>query len=589
MNPISNSRKPTLKISLLRQIARIELKLGKKKIRSKLKNDYELWCSLYPEQIGEACNIPINRDNSIQFSIAIIIDGASIDKCYASTQSLLRQSHANWQLILVHRESEQTSLYDTFIEQLKSKANIISIKATDTSSDADLKNLTLEYSTGAWITFIKAGDTLSTYALSQIERAAKTSNVRLIYTDEDSIEDGQPMRPHFKPDWNRSYFYSTNYIGKSCYYHIEHCRKIDGFNSTLLDAHEFDFRLRFLENLESEHILHLPLILLHNAHFSLKVSQNFSNALNNHFRRTNNASASTYEDGAIKLNPNLPTTLPKVTLIIPTKNGYSLLKQCLDSIFCKTSYPNYDIIIVDNGSDESETLEYLEQIQRNRAVTVIRDPRPFNFSQLNNTAVHLTASDLVGLINNDIEVIEPNWLSEMVALAMRPDAGAIGAKLLYSNNRVQHAGIVLGIGGIAGHPNKNIQREDGGYFNTAATLLECSAVTAACLIIRRSTYLEVSGLNEDQLKVAYNDVDFCLKIRERGYTNLFTPHALLYHHESATRGLEITPEKRTRLEQEASYMKATWGKLLENDPNYNPNLTLRYEDYSLSWPPRQRG
>jgi GT2 family glycosyltransferase len=284
----------------------------------------------------------------------------------------------------------------------------------------------------------------------------------------------------------------------------------------------------------------------------------------------------------------LPDILPLVSLIIPTRNGLQLLQQCIESIVQKTTYPNYEILIIDNGSDELEILEYFKVLVTDSRIRVIRDHSPFNYSALNNAAVKLARGELIGLINNDIEVISPDWLSEMVSHALRPEVGAVGAKLLYLNSTVQNAGDILGvgIGHIAGHAHKDLPRDEHGYFGRANLIQSFSAVTAACLVIRKSTYESLGGLNEVDLQIVYNDVDFCIRLRNAGYRNIWTPYAELYHHESATRGYEDTPEKKARFKREIAYMQSQWGDALQNDPAYSPNLTIHKGDFSLAWPPR---
>ena len=219
---------------------------------------------------------------------------------------------------------------------------------------------------------------------------------------------------------------------------------------------------------------------------------------------------------------------------------------------------------------------------------MIRDDSEFNYSKLNNLAVAAARGDVVGLINNDIEVITPNWLSEMVSIACQPGVGAVGARLWYPDRTLQHGGVVLGIGGVAGHAHKRLPNDRGGYFERAALIQSFSVVTAACLIVQKKHYLAVNGLNEAELKVAFNDVDFCLRLREAGLRNVWTPYAELFHHESATRGEDTNPEKQQRFAGEVRYMMERWGDALTHDPAYNPNLTLVHEDFSLAWPPRDR-
>lgn len=241
---------------------------------------------------------------------------------------------------------------------------------------------------------------------------------------------------------------------------------------------------------------------------------------------------------------------------------------------------------MDNGSDDTDALAYFDTLKRNPNFTVLRDDRPFNYSQLNNLAARYANGDILGLINNDIEVISPEWLGEMVSHCLRPGVGAVGAKLLYPDGRLQHGGVILGVGGVANHAHLFIDKNSPGYFARANLIQQFSAVTAACLLVKKSIYQEAGGLDETNLAVAFNDVDFCIRLGKLGYRNIWTPHALLYHHESATRGEDIAPEKRARFVSEVNYMMQTWGQEFVSDPAYNPNLNLQFPNFSLSTEPR---
>jgi GT2 family glycosyltransferase len=273
-------------------------------------------------------------------------------------------------------------------------------------------------------------------------------------------------------------------------------------------------------------------------------------------------------------------------LIIPTRDRLEILQPCIESIRNKSTYPNYEIIIVDNGSTDPEILSWFTRGQRAGELRVFRVDGEFNFSLLNNRAVHEATGSIVGLVNNDIEVVSPDWLEEMVSYASRPDIGAVGAKLLYADGTIQHAGVTLGIGSIAGHLYKHCPNLENTKFGHLAVPREYSAVTAACLLVDRNKYLEVGGLNEQDLRVAFNDIDFCLKLRRQGYRNVHTPFATLYHHESKSRGKEDSPEKVRRFQGEIQYMLDHWGNELLHDPYYSPNLSLDDETSQAAWPPR---
>jgi GT2 family glycosyltransferase len=310
-------------------------------------------------------------------------------------------------------------------------------------------------------------------------------------------------------------------------------------------------------------------------------------ALNDHFERTRTlAKAEVLDFGMYRARFAIPNPAPLVSLIIPTRNGLNLIKQCIESILAKTTYKNYEILVVDNNSDDPATLAYFATLKKNNKIQVVRDERPFNYSALNNAAADLALGEYIGLINNDIDVISPEWLDEMMGLAIQPGVGAVGARLWYPNDTLQHGGCITGVGGVAGHAHKHLPRGHFGYFARGQLIQTLSVVTAACLVVKKSIYQEVGGLDEINFKIAFNDVDFCLRVREAGYRNVWTPYAELYHHESATRGYEDTPEKQMRFRDEVLYMQKCWGSLLMNDPAYSPNLTLDHEDFSYAWPPR---
>ncbi|RYE70711.1 MAG: glycosyltransferase, partial [Oxalobacteraceae bacterium] len=277
----------------------------------------------------------------------------------------------------------------------------------------------------------------------------------------------------------------------------------------------------------------------------------------------------------------VPEHAPLVTLIIPTRDYADLLRACIESIFEHTDYPHFEIVVVDNGSVQPATLTYFESLRSRENVRILEAPGPFNFSRLNNLAVEKAKGSVVALVNNDIIVTERGWLRETVSHAIRPEIGAVGAKLLYETGHIQHAGIACGIGLVAAHPHKFRGADDPGYMGRIAATQSLSAVTAACLVVDKVKYLQVGGMDEDNLKVAFNDVDLCLKLDAAGYRNIYTPHATLIHLESISRGLDTSSEKSDRYQAEANFMQAKWGEKVRRDRFYNVNLTLEREDFSL--------
>ncbi|MDO8772775.1 MAG: glycosyltransferase family 2 protein, partial [Burkholderiaceae bacterium] len=308
-------------------------------------------------------------------------------------------------------------------------------------------------------------------------------------------------------------------------------------------------------------------------------------ALHAHFARRGMAARAEQAEQGLRIRYALPAQPPLVSLIIPTKNNTALLRQCIDSILAKTSYPNYEMLVVDNGSEVPETLDYLKSLAREPKIRVMRDNCVFNYSALNNAAVQQAAGEIIGLVNDDIEVKTADWLNEMVSHALRPGVGAVGARLWYPDQTVQHAGMVL-VGGIARHVHKHLPLGEVGFCGRAVLTQSFTAVTGACLVVQKELFERLGGLNELELAVGFNDLDFCLRLREAGYRNVWTPYAELVHHESATRGQDDSPEKQRRAEKELRYMRKRWGDRLLRDPAYNPNLTDGHDDFSLAWPPR---
>lgn len=516
-------------------------------------------------------------------------------------ESVKRQVYTNWELCIADDASTDTAVRPLLELLAATDGRIKLIFRTGNGHISAASNSALTLAEGKWIALLDHDDVLAADALFWVVDAInKHPDCRLIYSDEDKIDEaGACSDPYFKCDWNQDLFYSQNMFSHLGVYHAALVREVGGFRLGLEGSQDYDLALRCLEKIKPDQIHHIPRVLYHwrmhadsTAHAADAKPYAMiagARALNDHFERQSiNAKAESVGYG-YRVRYALPAVLPLVSLIIPTKNQLKLLRQCVESIFDKTTYTNYELIIVDNGSDDRATLRYLDTLAATPRVRVMRDAQPFNYSALNNAAVKLARGEVVGLINNDVEVITPDWLGEMVSHALRPEVGAVGARLWYADDTLQHAGVVLGIHGVAGHVHRFLPRGNVGYCGRASLIQSFSAVTGACLLVRKSIYEAVGGLNEAELQVACNDIDFCLRVREAGYRNIYTPYAELYHHESASRGFDDTSEKQARSAKEVAYMKQRWGDLLLNDPAYSPNLSLDAEDFSLAWPPRLPG
>jgi len=566
-------------------------------------NDYSEWLHNYgslnqlePAQVNALLKGPKQLP---QISVVMPVYNPNLTWLREAVQSVRDQVYPNWQLCIADDKSTNPKVREELLKYSALDKRILVTFREANGHISAASNSALELATGEWIALMDQDDVLAPEALYHIfEALERNPTAKLIYSDEDKIDEvGKRFSPYFKSDWNPDLFLSHNMICHLGVYRADMVKQLGGFREGREGSQDYDLALRFIELLKPDQIIHVPRVLYHwrshadstaqsgdNKGYALRVGQQ---VLNEHFQRMGiDATAELLDFGMYRARYKLPDPLPLVSLIIPTRNGLKLLRQCIDSIVEKTEYPNYEIIIIDNNSDDEDTLKYLDAVSDKDRIRVIRDTRPFNYSALNNGAVLEAKGEFVGLINNDIEVISANWLGEMISIASQPGVGAVGARLWYPDDTLQHGGVILGIGGVAGHSHKGLSRGAPGYFGRAQLIQTLSAVTAACLIIRKDIFQEVGGLDEENLKVAFNDVDFCIRVREAGYRNVWTPYAELYHHESASRGEEDTPEKQLRFTSEVNFIQQRWGKVLQEDPAYSPNLTVEREDFSLGWPPR---
>ncbi|MBC7458997.1 MAG: glycosyltransferase family 2 protein [Bdellovibrionaceae bacterium] len=513
-------------------------------------------------------------------------------------ESVRNQIYPHWELCIADDASTAAGVKKILSSYAGDKR--IKIHYRDKNGHiSQASNSALSLATGEWLALLDHDDMISENALLIVAQyIRKNPGAQMIYSDEDKIDtNGLRHGPYFKSEWNRDLFYSHNMFSHLGCYKLDLVKKVGGFRQGFEGAQDYDLALRCIEQISEDQIIHIPKILYH-WRVHAKSTASYANAkpyaelagekaLNEHFmRRSVDAQVKAVSYG-YRVQYALPENLPLVSIIIPTRNAVDLIRQCIDSIVAKTKYTHFEIIVVDNGSDDPTTIDYLKHLENSTRFKVISCPGDFNYSLLNNLAVAQCRGEYIALINNDIEIISENWLGEMVSIARQIGVGAVGAKLLYPDKSLQHGGVILGLGGVAGHSHKHLGYGQPSYFSRANLIQTFSAVTGACLVVSKINYIAVGGLDEKNLKVAFNDVDFCLRLRELGLRNVWTPYAELFHHESATRGSdEIDPAKQARFAAESSYMYQRWGKLLTSDPAYNPNLTLEKEDFSLAFPPR---
>ncbi|MFD0739047.1 glycosyltransferase family 2 protein [Lysobacter koreensis] len=512
--------------------------------------------------------------------------------------SVLAQAYPHWELCIADDASPAPHVRRVLQEYMRRDARIRVVFRDANGHIAAASNSALEIASGEYVALLDHDDELPPHALLEVAQAIQANpDWKLIYSDEDKIDEkGRRFDPYFKPDWNYELFLSQNCVCHFGVYQAGLVAQVGGFRVGLEGSQDWDLALRCVERLRPEEIGHIPKILYHwraiAGSTALGVAQKDYacdagwRAVSEHLQRAGvEARVEMADGGYMKVRRKLQAPAPRVSLLIPTRDKVELLRMCIQSILEKTDYPDYEILIVDNQSEERATLDYFAELASQPRVKVLRYNAPFNYSAINNFAAAAATGSIIGLVNNDIEVISPDWMTEMASQVARPEIGAVGAMLLYPDDTIQHAGVILGIGGIAGHAYAGLPAETLGACGRAQLAQEMSAVTAACLFVRKEVFDEVAGLDE-KLSVAFNDIDFCLRVRARGYRNLWTPYVRLYHHESASRGYEDTPAKIARFQGEMDFMRSRWGESLLRDPAYNPNLSLDTCHFDLAFPPR---
>ena len=462
----------------------------------------------------------------------------------------------------------------------------------------------LAAASGEFVGFLFPGDGLSEDALYQIAAGiAAHGNVDLFYTDEDSIDSsGLRQDPRFKPGWDRDLLLASNYVGQFAIFRDSLLKEIGGVQESAEDITCWHLLLRAASAVTDDRVQHLPLVCYHrrkeSAGFSPQsiVPESSIRILSEYLQACGETPADFMPAAPgtnyIRVVRPVPEPQPLVSVIIPTRDQADLLKQCVEGVLSRTDYSRLELLIVDNDSQDPDTLAFFETIaEEDRRVRILKYPGKFNYSAINNAAVREAQGDVLLLLNNDTEVISSHWLKEMVAHAVRPEVGAVGAKLLYPDGRLQHGGVVLGPEGAVIHIQRLADRFANGYLNQLSAPRTLSAVTGACMAIRREVYDEVGGLDEINLPVAFNDIDLCLRLGDLGYRIIWTPFAELIHHESASRPDWAIGHELEQGAREQQYFRATWGKLVDtNDPFHNPNLRFGWNESSIpAFPPRRAG
>ncbi len=569
-------------------------------------NAYENWIAKYDRLLPadraaiarHLGQLPIHPD----FLLFMPAHDASLARIRATIATLENQLYPHWRLVIAARGAlpgpqqrglERAAAADTRLRLITTEA-----ERYDGAGDfPEPRTAPL----ARWVVPIMAGDLLPPQALHELATEINAHpEAELLYADEDQIDaEGRRSAPYFKPDFDPDLLLAQDYLTGLSAYRSDLVARIGGLpaDGAAPPWHEAALALAFAAG--AARIRHIPSVLCHRRRDEAPDERETAEtaaldraAVARHLERCGIAAEAVPIAGENRhrIAWPLPATAPLVSVIIPTRDRAELLERCLDGVLTRTDYPAIEVIIADNDSREPATAALYARLAHDRRVRVLPMPGPFNYSRLNNRAVAAARGEILLLLNNDIDVIAPGWLREMVSNALRPEIGAVGAKLLYADDTIQHAGVILGMGwpeGVAGHYYCYETRDAPGAFDLLRLTRSTSAVTAACLAVRKSVFLEVGGFDEEHLTVAFNDVDLCLRIQALGQRNLWTPFAELYHLESASRGKDLGGERARRYYAEIAYMRARWGETLDHDPYWNPNLSLSSGARNLAPFPRR--
>ncbi len=534
-------------------------------------------------------------DRNIKFSIIVPLYNTPVKFLNEMIGSVQAQTYENWELCLADGSDSKHSDVEAAVRKLSEKDSRIKYKRLEKNLGiSGNTNACLDMAEGDFIGLFDHDDLLHPAALFEVMKAICEKNADYVYTDEMIFKSPRIkniVHLHYKSDYGPDTLRGINYICHFSVFSRELLEKTDRFRPEYDGSQDHDLMLR-LTSL-AKNVVHIPKILYFWRSHPASVASDIGaktyaieagrNAVRDHI-------ASLGMKAEVTSTAVCPTayrikyeiqSYDKVSIIIPNKNHLDDLTCCINSILSRSTYPNYEIVIVDNGSDDEELFRYYDELKKDERFVICYLDIPFNYSTLNNFAARWASGKYYILLNNDIEIITPEWIEEMLMYVQRDDVGICGAKLYYPDNTIQHAGVIIGIGGVAGHCFGSMPRNSGGYMDRLVYSQELSAVTAACLMIKASVFKEVGGLDEENFRIAFNDVDLCLKVRQAGYLVVWTPYAEAYHYESKSRGYEDTPEKQMRFKGEIERFQAKWKDILQTgDPYYNPNLTLERGDFT---------
>ena len=621
-NPVWKASKPARKCMhfVIRQTRRIKNCGSIRGVASKI--EYKKHEKLAMQQFGTKSFPDEERrreeentvfDNSVKISILVPLYNTPEQFLKEMIDSVLNQTYSNWELCLADGSDDAHDYVETIVKsyQVKDKKNaeekginnarILYKKLEKNEGISGNTNQCLSLATGEYIGLFDHDDILHPSALYEYLKVINEQDADYIYCDETTFKSGdinKMLTMHFKPDYAIDNLRANNYI---CHFSVFKKTLLEGdelFRTAFDGSQDHDMILRLTD--KAQNIVHVPRLLYYWRCHEASVASNIEakpyainaakEAVADHLRRHGydhfKITSTRAFETIFKIRYEIVGT-PKISIIIPNKDHVEDLRRCIGSILEKSTYDNYEIIVVENNSKEDETFAYYRQIGENDKITVVTyrpaEGETFNYSKVNNFGVSMSTGEYVLLLNNDTEVITVNWLEELLMYAQRNDVACVGAKLYYPNKTIQHAGVVIGLGAhrTAGHSHYMQHRDNLGYMGRLCYTQDVSAVTGACLLVKRKCYDEVGGLGED-FAISLNDVDFCLKLRDKGYLNVFTPFAELFHYESASRGSDMQGDNAERYNKESEYFRKKWADVLkQGDPYYNPNFSLDRSDFAL--------
>jgi GT2 family glycosyltransferase len=529
-----------------------------------------------------------------KFSIIMPVYETPAKYLREAIESVYGQVYTNWELCIADDASKAPHVREILEQYARHEPRVKLVFRGENGHISATSNSALSVATGEFVVLLDHDDMLSPDALFENAMVInRRHDIDVIYSDEDKFDDdGHRHSAYFKPDWAPDTLLSRNYVSHLGVYRRTLVEEVGGFRNGFEGSQDYDLLLRVTE--KTDRVAHIPRILYHwrsHPESAASARDQKGYALEAGLRALSEALERRGEPGRVahdEVRFGLYSVrydirhAGKVSIIIPTRDHGEDVDRCLTSLFERSTYSNFEIILLDNGSRDKESLQKFREWQERepQRLRIVEHDVPFNFSNINNFAAAQATGDYLLFLNNDTEIVTSDWIEAMVEQAQRQQIGAVGVKLLYEDDTIQHAGVIVGLGGVAGHSHKYFGADAPGYFYTLQTVNNFSAVTGACMMMRRGVFEEVGGFDEE-LAIAFNDVDLCLRIRAHGYRNIYLPHVVLYHHESRSRGHENTPEKEARFLREQKVMRDRWKTAVEPDPYYNINLSRDTENYEI--------